>query len=105
MSKSQRTKGACGEREVCRILSDELGQAVHRELSQPRDSGCDIKVGPFNLEIKRRKGIAVHEWMEQCERSCVGTERHPVVICRGDGKPWLAIVPLQDWIDMAREAV
>lgn len=104
MSKSQRTKGAAGERELCRILSDELGKEVRRNLAQTREGGCDIRVGRHNIEVKRRARIGnIYDWMEQAAASCGGTEQRPVVICRADGKKWLAVIPLQDWINFARE--
>ncbi len=105
MSKSERNKGARGERELCRILNDELGTSVKRNLSQTREGGCDIVLGRFNLEVKRRKGISVHQWMEQAINSCDDAKQTPVVICRGDGKPWLAVMLLEDWIRVARDAL
>lgn len=66
MSKSQRTKGAAGERELCNILHDRLGVDVHRNLSQTRDGGTDIAMGPFRIEVKRRARIAgVYDWLDQ----------------------------------------
>jgi hypothetical protein len=104
VSKSQRTKGAAGERELCRILSDELGKEVRRNLAQTREGGCDIRVGRHNIEVKRRARIGnLYDWMAQAASSCEGTEQQPVVICRADGKKWLAVMPLQDWINFARE--
>lgn len=106
MSKSQRTKGANGERELCRILSDELGTVVKRNLSQTREGGCDIVLGPYNVEVKRRARIGqIYDWIEQAEASCVDTGRKPVVICRADGKGWLAVVRLPQWIEAAREDI
>lgn len=101
MSKAQREKGAAGERELCRIIRDVLGVDAHRNLSQTRDSGCDIIVPPFNIEVKRRKSIALYDWIDQAVKSTEGTHRKPVVICRGDGKGWLAVMRLQDWLPMA----
>lgn len=101
MSKSERNKGASGEREVCHILADNLGISVNRNLSQTREGGCDIVCGPFNLEVKRRKSIAVYEWMDQAAASCEVSKQKPVVICRADGKKWLVIMTLQDWMPLA----
>ena len=105
MGKSQRTKGAAGERELCHILSTELGAAVHRNLSQSRDGGCDISVGGYRVEVKRRARIgSLYEWMNQAEASC-SAGNLPVVVCRADGKGWLAVVPFEDWMRLAREEV
>ena len=101
MGKSQRTKGAAGEREVCHLLQDVLGVDAKRNLSQTREGGCDIAVGPYHLEVKRRARIGgVYDWMEQAERSCLQREK-PVVVCRADGKKWLAVIPFEEWMRLA----
>ena len=106
MGRSQKRKGAAGEREVCHILTDELGEKVTRRINQARDSGCDIEVGAYNIEVKRRARIGqIYDWMEQAAASCEDTEKKPVVVCRADGKKWLAIMPFGDWINLAREAL
>lgn len=92
MSKYQRTRGATFEREIANDLTERLGRVVRREIGQARDGGCDIKLGPFRIEAKRRARISVYEWMEQAEASC-GDGETPVVVCRGDGKKSLAIMP------------
>lgn len=98
MSKSQRTKGAAGEREVCNIIRITLGVDAHRNLSQTRDGGTDIAVGKFRIEVKRRAKIGnVYEWMAQSEASCDDPGQVPVVCARADGKQWLAIVNLDDF--------
>ena len=72
MSRAQRIKGASGEREVVHIIRDELGIECHRNLDQVRDGGADIKLPPFNIEVKRRARIAhIYEWLQQAEKSCV----------------------------------
>ena len=106
MAKLSRDKGARGEREICAILSDELGISAKRNLDQTREGGCDITAGPFNLEVKRRAKIGnIYDWMEQAAASCEDTPQKPVVLCRADGKKWLAIMPFGDWINLAREAL
>ncbi|MEF2789319.1 MAG: hypothetical protein U0N23_04275, partial [Parasutterella excrementihominis] len=57
MGKSQRTKGAAGEREICDLILRDLGIEVHRNLQQTRDGGADIKLKPFSIEVKRRAAI------------------------------------------------
>lgn len=102
MSKSQRTKGAAGEREVCKILRDSLGVDAHRNLSQTRDGGTDIALGPFRIECKRRKAIGnVYEWMQQSEAACTEPGQIPVVACRKDGGHWLVVLNLDDFMRLA----
>ena len=103
MSKSQRTKGATGEREVCAILHDVLGVDVHRNLSQTRDGGTDIVMGKFRIEVKRRKRIGnLYEWMAQSERACTAPGQIPVVVARQDGtRQWLVTLNLEDFMTLA----
>lgn len=105
MGKSQRTKGASGEREVCHLIFDNLGIEVHRNLLQTREGGTDITLPPYNIEVKRRAKIGnIYEWMEQSKASCKNGER-PIVLCRADGKKWLAILPIEELFTLIREEV
>lgn len=105
MSKSQRTKGASGEREVCGLIFENLGIAAKRNLTQVREGGADIKLPPYSLEIKRRARIGnLYEWMEQSENSC-GTGERPIVICRADRKQWLAVMPIDEFFRLSREEI
>lgn len=99
MSKLAKDRGASYEREVCKALSDALGSKVTRVLGQARDGGSDIDLGPFMIECKRRRKIAIYEWMEQAKVSSKG-DKMPVVICRGDGKESLVIFRLDDAIKL-----
>jgi len=102
MSKSQRTKGAAGERELANLLSDALGLKVTRNLGQARDSGHDIDLPGFSVEVKRRKRVALlYEAMEQAQSG----EGTPTVMLRADGKEWLVVMKLPDWIKLAREEI
>jgi len=102
MSASQRTKGAAGERELAGILADALGIEVKRKLGQARDSGNDIDLPGFAVECKRRARLAgLYEWIAQAD----GGNGPPVLILRADGKGWLAVMRLPDWITLAREEV
>jgi hypothetical protein len=60
-----------------------------------------VRLAQFLIEVKRRKSIAVYEWLEQCQRACKPTDK-PVVIARGDHKGFVVIQPLEDWLEMAK---
>lgn len=105
MGKAQRTKGAAGEREICELIFQHLGIQVHRNLSQTRDGGADIKLNPYSIEVKRRAAIGnIYEWMDQAERGCDFPER-PIVVCRADRKKWLAIMTIDELLRLIREEV
>lgn len=84
MGKLQRDRGAATEREIATYLSEQLGTAVKRKLGQARDSGEDISVPPFRIEVKRRKRISVMDFMRQCETGSTPQEV-PLVVMRVDG--------------------
>lgn len=104
MSKSQRTKGAAGEREVVGILNDELGVSASRNLDQSRDGGCDIWLQvagkPMALEVKRVEKASLPAWMDQVAK--VEAEYHAVV-WRPSRRPWTVALPLEDFIKLLRE--
>lgn len=103
MSASQRRKGASGERELADFLSAALGRVVKRKLGQARDGGDDIQIskalGSFRIEVKRRKGIACEEWLEQAE-NCCKPDDVPIVCMRADGGEWMALMRLSDFLPM-----
>lgn len=101
MSRSQRTKGQGGERELAAILSAEIGQVVKRTLGQARDGGFDIETPPFVWEVKRRKKMAVYEFVEQVEAACRPGDRG-IVAMRADGKQWLALMTLDVALELVR---
>ena len=103
MGKAQRRKGAGFEREIANDLTESLGRRVSRDLAQARDAGCDIKLPPFYLECKRRKSIAVYEWLDQVVEAAAGVEgvRYPVVIARADKRETVVIMRYAAWKELA----
>ena len=101
MSASQRRKGANGENELARILSDNFGRIVKRTLGQARDGGHDIETPPFRWEVKRRAKLAVYDFIEQAAEACQDGAT-PVVAMRADGKGWLVLMRLEDALPLIR---
>lgn len=102
MSKSQRTKGASGERDVCKLIHEHLGIDVSRNLNQVREGGADIKLPPFSIEVKRRARIGnIYDWMEQSQKSCSDGEK-PIVICRADRRDWLVVMPISQFLQLVK---
>lgn len=124
MSKSQRTKGAVFERDVCAIFSSALGQEFKRNIGQARDGGNDIDIGPLIVECKRRKTLGtVYKWLQQAIDAAKGrtyTHRNagegwavtqdpdtpmiPIVVARQDADTApLVILRLNDFIKLTRD--
>ncbi len=105
MSKSQRTKGAQGEREFCALLSEELGINVQRQLGQARDGGCDtwlqVADKPMAVEIKRHEKASVLSWLRQVRQ--VEADMH-VVAWRPSRESWQVCMPVETFLQLVREA-
>jgi Holliday junction resolvase len=99
-----RNKGAAGERELSKILTDELGFEVKRKLGQARDGGDDIQIGKYRIEVKRREALRLDDWCQQIEKVCDPREV-PVVAYRRNGQPWRAVVPMAWLIAQIREDI
>jgi Holliday junction resolvase len=100
----QRRKGAVGERELCKLLAEHLGEPVARSLTQTRDGGDggDVTWGKWAIEIKRQAEPKLTEWWKQTEEQARDYEI-PVLAYRLDRRPWRFVVPLSafvDWPDM-----
>ena len=101
MTKNQgrrnRQRGQEGEREVCSLLTEwlQLPEALTRNLGQERDGGHDVslKIAKMKIEVKRRKRVAnLYEWLDDAD----------VVALRGDGSPWLMVMPMHKWALLMR---
>lgn len=102
MSASQRNKGAGFEREIANDLTAEWGIIIRRNIGQARDGGDDITVPPYRIECKRRKGIAVYQFMDQV-MGVTEPGEIPVVIIKADRREPLVVMSYRDWKLLARE--
>lgn len=99
-----RNKGARGENELAKILTDELGFVVKRKLGQARDGADDIQIDKFRIEVKRRERLQIEEWCKQVE-ACTEEGEVPVVAFRRNGQPWRVVLPLNWFIEAMREGL
>jgi hypothetical protein len=100
MSKLSRTRGASYEREVANEIFDVLGIRIKRNLKQYQDKDeGDLILGDYLIECKRRRKIAVYDFMEQADRSCKAGQT-PIVIMREDGGKSLAVLHLRDLLKL-----
>lgn len=104
MSKSQRTKGAAGEREWCETLAAHGFPKPKRNLGQARDSGSDVPCPPFLWEVKRHARFSIYEFIDQVV-DAVGNQAEcnlPAVALRGDNKEWLVVMRASDLLPLLR---
>lgn len=96
MSASQRRKGQSAERELCRLLSDELGIEITRNVDQARQGGADCLTLPgYAVECKRQERLSRPSWWAQAVRQGVRHGVEPVVFYRRSREPWRALVGAQ----------
>ena len=105
MSKSQRDKGAAGEREAAAVLTDLLGvPAIKRRLSQTRDGGYDLDVLGVAVEVKRQERPSLPQWVRQATEAGNEADKLAAVIHRTNRAPWLVTMSVDDWCSLVREA-
>lgn len=95
--KNNRRRGQAGERELVGMIRDDFGIAHRgRNLGQERDGGSDIELGPWSVEVKRRKRLSgLYEWLQNADLAAI----------RADGQGWLVVMPWQLFVKLAREEV
>ncbi|RYY56234.1 MAG: hypothetical protein EOO24_62900 [Comamonadaceae bacterium] len=93
MSAASRRKGAVAERELCKLLADELGIEVRRNVDQARAGGADCLMVPgFAIEVKRREMLARPTWWKQAVEQGIKAGAEPVVFYRQSRQPWRALM-------------
>ena len=94
--KASRDKGQRGEREVCKMLQDELGlDSLSRNLSQTRNGGCDIaELEGWSIEVKFQEHLNLSAAWQQALNQCKNTK--PLLIYRKSRQPWKCILLLSD---------
>lgn len=99
MSKKSRNKGAGGERELIRIIEDETGIRLQRNLAQSFGGGHDlIGLDHWAIECKRYASISnadKAQFWRQAVTQAKRVGKVPAVCFRADRQDWRAIVPYQ----------
>ncbi len=97
MSAYARRKGHQFERDICNMLTDELGIECRRVLEQVREKELgDIQLGPFVIECKRYKNLGEPpaDWWKQAWAASQNLRLIPVLIWKFDRKPIKVTLPL-----------
>lgn len=93
MSALSRRKGARAENELCKLLSDELGIEVKRNVDQARNGGADcLELPGFAVEIKRREALSRPAWWAQAVEQGRRVGAEPIVWYRRSREPWRALI-------------
>jgi len=101
MSKMQQEKGRKGEREVARINREFGFEASKRgvQYQGSPDSPDVVGIPGVHLEVKRVEKL--HLWPAY-DQACddAGEGEYPVVVHRSNRRPWLAILPYKDFLEI-----
>ena len=93
MSASQRRKGAEAERQLAKLLADELGIEVVRNTDPRHVSKGDILAVPgYAIECKRCETLRRNAWWAQAVKQGVIHGAEPIVFYRQSRKPWRALI-------------
>lgn len=90
-ARSNRRKGASGEREAGKWLAKKLhlDYIPLRNLNQTRSGGEDLEIPPFFcIEVKRQEKLELNKWWEQVSKASETTGFEPVVMYRQNYEAW-----------------
>lgn len=97
MGVMQRRKGQAAEREVLRLLGDELGTELRRNLQQTREGGADcLMVKGYAIEIKRQERLSRPAWWRQAVEQAERAGAEPMLLYRRSREPWSALIHTTD---------
>lgn len=109
MSKLSREKGKRGEREIVNLAK---AAGIDAERTAPMQAGelvsvhSDVSFPAFrqlHLEVKRDERMSVDAMIRQAEADADEC-KVPVVLFRRNGKPWHAVLPLDNFFDLLKES-
>ena len=98
--KASRDKGKRGELELMHVLRDNWGYEVRRGYTFQHESDL-VGLPGIHPEVKRVEHLSIYEAMQQAtEEAKKRQDGLPTVFHRRNGKEWLVIMKLEDWIDL-----
>ena len=104
MGALSRNKGAGAERELARLLADELGIEISRNLIQAREGGCDlIGIEGWAIEVKRAAKVTqglLRAWWGQAEAQADRVASRPALAFRCDRGEWAIAIRLWDLLQL-----
>jgi Holliday junction resolvase len=104
MGRSQRVKGAVGEREVVNIFK-KFGFNLWRVpnsggLKRDGNEKGDIKgLDGWHLEVKRQETLSLPAWLRQAEEDCPDGDE-PLLVFRRSHEPWRVVLSLEKFIEL-----
>lgn len=104
MGAMSKEKGKVGEREVATLLRGHGVEARRGQQFSGGDDSPDVvhSMEGLHLEVKRTEKLQLWQAFEQANRDAGGDT--PVVVHRANRRPWVAILPLGDLVELWKKA-
>lgn len=105
---NSRQKGARGERELAKVLNEagfkgsRRGQQFSGGSDSPDVVTKDPRLARFHFEGKRVEQGNLYKWLAQATADAAGGTKIPVVAHRKNGKEWVAILRLEDFLELIK---
>ena len=98
MGKASREKGKRGERELAKIFRSH-GYDARRgvQYAGGPDSPDVVGLDGIHVEAKRVERLNLYDALEQAKGDS-SPDEYPVVFHRKNGKEWVVVQPLEDWM-------
>lgn len=105
MSVNSRQKGKRGEREAAKALGEALGLTCRRAQQYSGLGSADVVgVDGLHIEVKRTETFRIHDAVAQASADAANGDV-PLVLHKKNGKPWLAIVKVEDLPQLSRRVI
>lgn len=98
---NSRNKGCRGERAFAQVLKGHGLEARRGQQFSGSPDSPDVVCESLNVhwEVKNVERLQIYDAMEQAKRDC-GQGKYPVVAHKKNRKEWLAILPMEDFLDI-----
>ncbi len=102
---NSRQKGARGERELAKLLT-EAGFPAERAQQykggqHSADVSCpELEARGFHVEVKRTERVLLYEWLEKARIEAVG--KTPVIFHKRNRGEWVAIIDAPVLLDLIK---
>lgn len=78
------------------MISQNLGIDCKRRIEQTRDSGHDLDLMDYAIEVKRAKKKNISGWWEQTTANAATVRMKPVLAYRLDNQKWCIVMSFRD---------
>jgi Holliday junction resolvase len=102
---NSKIKGKIGELELAAFLREHGFEEARRgvQYSGGNDSPDIVGLPGFHIECKRTERGSLYDWLAQAQSDAAGSGRVPFVAHRKNRREWVAILGLEDFLNLVRK--